>query len=172
MKFLYLGGAREILAALDKGIIPAGVISSPTKLMARRLGYKELVNIAHLKLPYVHNAIVTRRALVRQNPELVKSFLKAYITAIKVIEEEPEVAKKASARFLVTDDAAVIDEAYQSYKFLFPKLPFMTEDAIRSVLSVTDHPKAPKADPKEFFDNRLLKELEDTGFFREVYGKK
>ncbi len=172
VKFLYLGGVREILAALERGIIPAGVISSPTTLMARRLGYKELVNIANLKLPYIHNAIVTRRALIRQNPELIKSFLKAYVTAIKVTQEEPEVAKKAIARFLATHDAAIIEEAYQSYWPLFPKVPYMTEDAIRSVLSVTDHPKAAKADPKDFFDNSFLKELEDTGFIQELYGKK
>jgi NitT/TauT family transport system substrate-binding protein len=172
VKFLYLGGVREVLAALDKGIIPAGVISSPTTLMARRLGHKELVNIANLKLPYVHNAIVTRRALARQNPELIKSFLKAYITAIKLVQEEPDMAKRAIARFLATHDTAVIDEAYQSYRTLFPKVPYMTDDAIRSVLSVTDHPKAPKADPRDFYDNRFLKELEDTGFLREIYAKK
>jgi NitT/TauT family transport system substrate-binding protein len=172
VKFLYLGGVREVLAALDKGIIPAGVISSPTTLIARRLGYKELVNIATLKLPYIHNAIVTRRALVRQNPELIKSFLKAYVAAIKVTHDEPEVAKRAIARFLATNDAAVIEEAYESYRPLFPRVPYMTEDAIRSVLSVTDHPKAAKADPKDFFDNRFLKELEDTGFIQELYGKK
>jgi NitT/TauT family transport system substrate-binding protein len=172
VKFLYLGGVRGVLAALDKGIIPAGVISSPTTLIARRMGYKELVNIANLKLPYIHNGVVTRRALVRQNPELIKSFLKAYVAAIKITREEPEVAKKALARFLATNDAAVIDEAYESYRLLFPKIPYMTEDAIRSVLAVTDHPKAAKADPKEFFDNRFLKELEDSGFIQELYGKK
>ena len=123
VKFLYLGGVQEVLAALDKGIIPAGVISSPTTLIARRLGYKELVNIANLKLPYIHNAIVTRRALVRQNPELIKSFLKAYIAAIKITHDEPEVAKRAIARFLATNDAAVIEEAYESYRSLFPKVP-------------------------------------------------
>jgi hypothetical protein len=40
------------------------------------------------------------------------------------------------------------------------------------VLSVTDHPKAATADPKEFFDNRFLKELEDSGFVQELYGKR
>jgi NitT/TauT family transport system substrate-binding protein len=172
VKFLYLGGVREVLAALDKGIIPAGVISSPTTLVARRLGYKELVNIGTLNLPYVHNAIVTRRALTRQNPELIRSFLKSYVTAIKITQDEPEVAKKAIARFLATSDAAVIDEAYQTFRPLFPKVPYMTEDAIRSVLAVTDHPKAAKADPKDFIDNRFLKELEDSGFIKEVYGKR
>jgi hypothetical protein len=47
----------------------------------------------------------------------------------------------------------------------------MTEDHIRAVLSVVDHPKAAVAEPKEFFDNRFLKELEDTGFVRELYGQ-
>lgn len=172
VKFLYLGGVREVLAALDKGIIPAGVISAPTTLIARRMGYKELVNIAKLKLPYIHNGVVTRRALVRQNPELVKSFLKAYVAAIKITRDEPQVAKKALARFLATKDAAVIDEAYDSYRSLFPKVPYMTEDAIRAVLAVTDHPKAAKANPKNFFDNHFLKELEDSGFIRELYSKK
>lgn len=171
VKFLYLGGVQQVLAALEKGVIPAGVISPPTTLQARRLGYKELVNIATLNLPYVHNGIVTRRALVRQNPELIKSFLKAYVAAIKITLDEPEVAKRALARFLATNDAAILDEAYQAFRPLFPKIPYMTEDFIRSVIAVSDHPKASKADPKDFFDNRFLKELEDSGFFQEIYGK-
>jgi len=172
VKFLYLGGVREVLAALDKGVIPAGVLSSPTTLVARRLGYKELVNIGSLKLPYVHNGIVTRRSLVRQNPELIKTFLKAYVAAIKITHEEPEVAKRALARFLATNDSAIIEEAYQAFKPLFLRVPYMTEEFIRSVLSVSDHPRAANADPKDFFDNRYLKELEETGFIQELYGRR
>ncbi len=172
VKFFYLGGVREVLAALERGVIPAGVISSPTTLVARRLGLKELVNIGSLKLPYVHNGIVTRRSLTRQNPELIKSFLKAYIVALKITQDEPEVAKNAVAHFLATNDKAIIDEAYQSFRPLFPKIPYLNDEIIRSVLSVTDHPKAATADPRDFYDNRFLKELEESGFVQEVYGKK
>ena len=42
VKFIYLGGVREVLAAIDRGIVSAGVLSSPTTLAARRLGQKEL----------------------------------------------------------------------------------------------------------------------------------
>ena len=170
VKFLYLGGVREVLAALENSIVSAGVISAPTTLAARRLGYKELVNIGTLKLPYVHNGIVTRRSLVRQQPEKVKNFLKAYVAALKITQEEPEVAKRALARFLATNDSATIDEAYQSFRPLFPKIPYLTEDIIRSVLAVSDHPKAGTADPKEFFDNHFLKELDESGFIQELYG--
>jgi ABC-type nitrate/sulfonate/bicarbonate transport system substrate-binding protein len=172
VKFVYLGGVREILAALDKGIIPAGVLSPPTTLEARRLGYKELVNIASLKLPYIHNGIVARRALTRQNPDLVRAFLKAYVAAVKITHDEPEVAKRALARFLATSDRAIIEEAYQAFSPLFPRLPYMTEEVVRSALSVSDHPRASAADPKDFFDNRFLKELEESGFVKDLYAKR
>ena len=48
----------------------------------------------------------------------------------------------------------------------------MPEEAIRTVLSLSDHPKAPHADPKDFFDNRALKELEDSGFVKELYSRR
>ena len=62
----------------------------------------------------------------------------------------------------------MIDEAYQSFRGIFPKVPYITEDNIRAVLNVADHPKAATADPKEFFDNRFLKEIEDSGFVQEL----
>jgi ABC-type nitrate/sulfonate/bicarbonate transport system substrate-binding protein len=169
VKFLYFARQGDLLAALDKGIVVAGVFSSPTTVMAKRLGYKQLVNIASFKLPYPHNAIATRKALVRQNPELIKSFLKAYLAAIKIIHEEPEVAKRALSRFLGSKDAEMIDDSYTSLAPLFLKVPYMPEEAVRTVLSLSDHPKAAQANPKDFFDNHLLKELEDSGFVKELY---
>ena len=32
--------------------------------------------------------------------------------------------------------------------------------------------QAGAADPKEFFDNRFIKELEDTGFIKDLYGQR
>jgi NitT/TauT family transport system substrate-binding protein len=171
VKFLYLGGVREALAALDRGVVSASVLSAPTTLTARRLGFKELLNIATLKLPYIHNGIVTRRAFTRQNPEAIRAFLKAYVESIRISNEQPEISKRALQRFLATNDAALIDEAYRSFQGIFPKVPYVTEDNIRAVLAVSDHPKAATADPKEFFDNHYLKELEETGFIQQIYSQ-
>ena len=66
----------------------------------------------------------------------------------------------------------MIDDSYTSLAPLFLKVPYMPEEAIRTVLSLSDHPKAPQADPKDFFDNRPLKELEDSGFVKELYGQR
>ncbi|HEX9453482.1 MAG TPA: ABC transporter substrate-binding protein [Candidatus Binatia bacterium] len=172
VKFLYFARQGDLLAALEKNVIVGGVFSSPTTVMAKRMGYKELVNIASFKLPYPHNAIATRKALIRQNPDLIKGFLKAYLAAIKIIHEEPAIAKRALSRFLGTKDPEMIDDSYRSLAPLFLKVPYMPEEAIRTVLSLSDHPKAAQADPKDFFDNRPLKELEDSGFVKELYSQR
>jgi NitT/TauT family transport system substrate-binding protein len=168
---LYFARQGDLLAASEKGIVSAGVFSSPTTVMAKRLGFKKLVDIASFKYPYPHNAIATRKSLIRQNPEVIKGFLKAYIAAVKIIHEQPEIAKKALADFLRTKDPEMLEESYGSLADLFLKVPYMPEEAIRTVLSLSDHPKAASADPKDFYDNHLLKELEASGFVKDLYGQ-
>jgi ABC-type nitrate/sulfonate/bicarbonate transport system substrate-binding protein len=169
VQILYFARQGDLLASLQKGIISGGVFSSPTTVMAKRLGFKKLVDIASFKYPYPHNAIATRKSFIRQNPEAIKGFLKAYLASIKIIHEQPEIAKKALADFLGSKDPEMIDDSYDSLKDLFLKVPYMPDEAIRTVLSLSDNPKAATANPKDFYDNTLLKELEEGGFVKELY---
>ena len=169
VQILYFARQGDLLASLQKGIISGGVFSSPTTVMAKRLGFKKLVDIASFKYPYPHNAIATRKSFIRQNPEAIKGFLKAYLASVKIIHQQPEVAKKALRDFLGSKDPEMIDDSYESLKDLFLKVPYMPDEAIRTVLSLSDNPKAATAAPKDFYDNSLLKELEDSGFVKELY---
>lgn len=169
VQILYFARQGDLLASLQKGIISGGVFSSPTTVMAKRLGFKKLVDIASFKYPYPHNAIATRKSFIRQNPEAIKGFLKAYLASVKIIQQQPEVAKKALRDFLGSKDLEMIDDSYESLKDLFLKVPYMPDEAIRTVLSLSDNPKAATAEPKDFYDNGLLKELEDSGFVKELY---
>ena len=102
----------------------------------------------------------------------MKAFLRGYVAAIKVVNEDSDISKRALAKYLATNDGAILDEAYQAYRGIYPKVPYTTEEQVRSILAVADHPKAAGADPKDFFDNRFIKELEDTGFIKELYGQR
>lgn len=172
LKVLYFSRQEDALAALHQGLVQAAVHSPPTTLMARRLGYKELVNIGSLKLPYPFMGIAIRRSALQQNPETIRGFLKAFLAGLKMAMEQPELSKRAAAKYLATKDQEIIDEAYKGFAPLFPKIPYVTDEAIRSALSVTDHPKAASANPKDFYDNRFLQELESSGFVKELYAAK
>ena len=89
-----------------------------------------------------------------------------------MVNEDADVSKRALTKYLATTDGPIIEEAYQAYRGIYPKVPYMTEEQIVSILAVADHPKAASADPKEFFDNRFIKELEETGFIKELYGQR
>ena len=147
-------------------------IRKMTSLAARRMGQKELINIASLNLPYIHSGVATRRGFARQNPEVVKSYLRGYIAAIKIANEDADASKRALSRYLVTNDTAILDEAYQTFRGIFPRVPYVTEDYIKSVIAVSDNPKAAGANPRDFFDNRYLQEIEDSGFVRELYSRR
>ena len=169
MKVLYFSRQEDALAALKQGIVSAAVHSAPTTLMARRLGFKELVNIGALKLPYPFMGMAIGRPSLQQKPDLVRNFVKAFLVGVKVAIEQPETSKRAIARYLATKDQEIIEEAYRAFVPLLPKVPYVTDDAIRAALSVTDHPKAAAANPKDFYDNRFLQELESSGFVKELY---
>ena len=66
----------------------------------------------------------------------------------------------------------MVDDAYRRLEALFLKVRYMPEEAIRSVLAVSDNPRSSSTNPKDFFDNRILKELEDTGFVKELYSQR
>ena len=51
-------------------------------------------------------------------------------------------------------------------------MPYVTEDYIKSVLAVSDNLKAAGANPRDFFDTRFLKEIEDSGFVQELYARR
>jgi ABC-type nitrate/sulfonate/bicarbonate transport system substrate-binding protein len=170
MKVLYFSRQEDALAALNQGIVQAAVHSAPTTLMARRLGFKEVVNIGALKLPYPFMGLAVRRSALQQTPEIIRAFLKMFVTGLKVSIEQPDLSKRAIGKYLATKDQEIIDEAYRSFAPLFPRVPYVTDEAIRAALSVTDHPKAAAANPKDFYDNRFLQELETSGFIKELYG--
>ena len=171
MKVLYFSRQEDALAALNQGIVSAAIHSAPTTLMARRLGFKEIVNIGALKLPYPFMGLAVRRSTLQQNAEIVRGFLRAFLAGLRVAIEQPDLSKRAAAKYLATKDQEIVDEAYRGFAPLFPKVPYVTDEAIRSAIAVTDHPKAATADPKMLYDNRFLQELESSGFVKDLYSR-
>jgi ABC-type nitrate/sulfonate/bicarbonate transport system substrate-binding protein len=69
VKMLYLKSGPEILAALNKGVIDAGVLSAPMTLKARQAGFRDLVDVPERNIPMIHAALGTTRDFVRDHPD-------------------------------------------------------------------------------------------------------
>ena len=77
-----IGGAIERMVALQKGIVQFTVVTEAGKAQAERLGYPTVVDMVTLQIPFPQNGIYTSTRLIRENPDLVRRYMRAYTEAI------------------------------------------------------------------------------------------
>lgn len=168
---VYLGGPVPQLGALEKGIVDATTLSAPTTLRARKMGYKELINIGALKLSYVHTAIGVNRAFAKKNPESVEAFLKAYIEAMKMTREQPDVGMKAIAKYTQIADPEALKAAYETFLPAFQqRVPYVSRDSVQGVLNFSSSTEATTQRAEDFIDHSFLKKIEESSFINKLYG--
>jgi len=81
-----------------------------------------------------------------------------------------EAALRAIGKYTRMTDRSLLEETYQTYTKAVRLVPRTTEAGVRNVLdAVADqNPKARSANPQDFYTNRFIDELEQTGFMREL----
>ena len=75
-------------------------------------------------------------------------------------------------KYLRLTDSEMLSEAYDIYvqKHLL-KVPLPTVDAMKTVMEelAGRNPKAKEADPKKFFDDSFVRQLQSSGFIDGLY---
>ena len=166
------GDYNGMVVSLSKGLIDAGVISPPSTLKARKLGFREILDVGAMGIEYAGTSIATTRALTRESPEIPRRVVKALIEAIHLFKTDKAASIRVLARWTKTQDREVLDELYQTYsgKYLL-RAPTPSEKGIRAVLdSLADRmPAAKTANAKDFFDDGFVRELVESGFLKSLY---
>jgi ABC-type nitrate/sulfonate/bicarbonate transport system substrate-binding protein len=131
-----------------------------------------LLHIPSLNIPYASTGVATRGDLIRNDPELVKRYLSAQLEAIALMKRDRAFTLKVLSKYLRTSDSDLLSETYdiQIAKYMM-KVPLPTADAVRSVLDELKdrNPKAREQDPRKFFDDRFIGELQTNGFIDSLY---
>ena len=70
-------------------------------------------------------------------------------------------------------DADSLERAYRSYAPIFREAPYPDPDGVKTYLDdlARTNPKAAAADPKSFVDPSFVRDLENSGFIKQLYGK-
>jgi NitT/TauT family transport system substrate-binding protein len=167
VSFLYAGGMPSILAAAQQRIVSAGVISAPSTLQARDLGLREIVDIGALRIPFPHDLIAASAPYARQNPDVVRRFLKGYIEAIKRLRDDKPLAMQALGKWTRTDDPRLQEEAYDNVVDVFARLPLMSPEPMQAALDESLSPNAKDARPGDLYDNSYVEAL--RGWTEQLY---
>jgi NitT/TauT family transport system substrate-binding protein len=169
---LQLGNQPAQLAALEAGKVQGAMLSAPTSLRAKKMGFPMLADLQMLGLEYQHTSIATSRALIKSKPDLVRDFMRAYIEGIQYAKTHRKETMEILAKYLRTDDKDILDDTYDSIiQTLVPEKPYPTLKGVQIILrelGIKD-PTARSARPEQFVDTSIVKELENSGFIDKVY---
>lgn len=171
VKIIPTGGTAERFAALSKGITQFTIIPEPFLTQAEKLGFRNLYNITDLKIPFWWNGILSREAIVKAKRPLLLKLARAMVEAIHIIKTEKEYAIGLIKKNLGVSDPEGLARAYKDYSNVFPEVPYPTPDGVKTMLDdlAPRNPKAAAADPKAFVDMSLVREIEASGFIKQLY---
>jgi NitT/TauT family transport system substrate-binding protein len=159
---LQMRGVPEILPAMVSGAIHGGVMSPPTNMIAIKAGFKELAYLPQLGISFQHTTLSTTRKYLEKNRATAVKVLTAYKAAIERIKADKAFASKTLSKYMLTNDAEVLDYSYNVSAPLFKPIPYPTLDGIRATLDfiAEREPRAKQAQAKDFVDTSLLEEIE------------
>jgi ABC-type nitrate/sulfonate/bicarbonate transport system substrate-binding protein len=171
VKILYAGSSPALLTTLKAGNAAAGLMNAPVIFQAQELGFKQILNVTELNIPFIFVGVVTTRKVLQQKPDAISRYLRGYTEAISIILRDKETAMKVMGKFMKTDNRQTLEAVYDEHAPVFQRVPLMTKEEVQAVLDVAKSPKAAQAKPEDFFDNSFLQKLEASGFINSLYAR-
>lgn len=168
---LQVGDSPERLMAISGGSIDATLISPPDHFEAQRLGMKIILNLRDLNVPYQGSGLVTTQRVLARKRDLARRFLKSYVEAIHLVKTNPDISRRAFAKYRQSKDEKRIDDAYQTLREVVKPKPYPSIEGFRTIIKdASERVAAAKtANPRDFIDVSLLEELDKSGFIDGLY---
>lgn len=171
VKIITAGGNPERFAALSKSIVQFTIMPEPFVREAEKLGFRDLLDIGSLKIPFWWNAVLTQGSILKAKRPIFAKFSRAMVEAVHFIKTEKEGTKAIFSKNLRITDPESLERAYRAYNAVFPENLMPTPDGVKTMLDdlAPRNPKAAAADAKAFVDMSLAQEIEASGFLKQLY---
>jgi ABC-type nitrate/sulfonate/bicarbonate transport system substrate-binding protein len=150
------------------------VLSPPANLLAQKKGFHVLADVSALGLAYQHTSAATTRKLIRDNPDVVRRYVRSQIEAVYRLKTDKESGLKVLAKYVRgLSDREILEKAYDRAVAddKLPRKQYPTLEGIRTILEDLreSEPKAKTAKPEDFVDLRFVRELDQSGFVDNLY---
>ena len=167
------GGSRDRFTALQNGLVDATVLTGAFVDRARAAGLSVLLDLGDLEDSFPTVSVMTTRSFQASKRNLVRGFLQGLGEAIYVFKNDPVLGKKSLAKWMRTQDKALLESAYKSYA---PRISYPPYSELSGVQVVVDDLAGSRADAKgrkapEFINEDVLRELDKQGFFKSLQKK-
>jgi len=170
---IQVGGESEGFLALQNKAVDAATISEPFTTLAQRGGFSLVADLSRLNVPYTLHGIGTRKSIVRDRREMVLRFMRSYVEGIHLFKTNKELSLSTLKKVARLTDVSIMDSVYDDYsQRLVPAVPYPTTAGIQTIIDhlTKSRPEAKALKASDFIDASILKEIEDSGFVKKLYG--
>lgn len=120
-----------------------------------------LLNVRPLNFPYPTDEVVTTRKFIREHPDLLNAYLKAFVQAVRFAPANPDETKKILARQTKQTDPEILDASYNTQMEDWANPPTPTIEGIQSLMPLFG---GQGKNPADFIDPApLAKAVQELG---------
>jgi len=172
LQYVQLGDIGKALAALKAGAVDAAIAGAPHDLFAKRMGFKEVLDIDAMNIPFAVTVLISSRETVaRKQPELNK-FMRAYAEAMHYFLTNSEGTAQIITKYTQVTDPEVLAYSIDSETKAMEKTLRVDPKGVELLLGFIAKtvPQAGSAKPEEFYVPRFSNDLRDSGFLKKLWG--
>jgi NitT/TauT family transport system substrate-binding protein len=163
---LQVGNSPERLAAIAGGKVQGSILSLSQTPRAKKLGLRVLADLSQIDTEYPQGVLYAPASLIEKRPDLIATFLKAYVEAIQQFKTNKPVAYNIIAKSSGIKEKNDIEEYHKllTTRFLLD-YPMPTSAGMKTVLDDlgAKNPKIRELKPEDLLDTRFLRELKESG---------
>jgi len=169
LTILQVGNSPERLAAIVGGKVHGSILSLAQTPRAKKLGLRVLADLSQIDTEYPQGVLYVTSSLIEKRPDLIRSFLSAYVEGIRQFKINKQVAYNIIAKSSGLKDRAEIEEYHSllSKSFLLD-YPMPTLSGVKTVLEDlgSKNPKVGEIKPEDLLETRFLRDLKQSGSVR------
>ena len=161
-----MGVLYDRIAAMQKGIVQFTVVTEAEKPVIDKLGYPVLLDLISLKIPFPQRGIYTSAKYIKEQPDVVRRYLRAYVEAIHYFKTRKEETIQIMRKYSRIEDRQVLEHTQLWFTQNMPDYPYPPVEGYQVVLQemVASNPKAGALNTRDLIDARFVQELADNGF--------
>ena len=175
---LQVGSSPALLASLEKGGIDAAVLTLPTFFLAEDKGYRVVGDPMTMDIYYLQNTLESTRSFLRKNRDQALKFMRGYIEGIAYFKKNKKesldiMGRKLRIQSSQERDVRYLEMSYNLMTAAYSDVPYPSLRAVQSIVDkiAEEDPKVKEREVRSFVDDTLVKELEDSGFIKSLYGR-
>jgi ABC-type nitrate/sulfonate/bicarbonate transport system substrate-binding protein len=158
------GGLAESLAGMETGALEGASLAVPVVFEARRRGYRELVNVTELRIPFLNSAVGSTKKVLAERPDIAEPYLRALAQGSSRLKTDREFAIDVLGKYGRMDDRELLGATVDYYQPLYQVDPYPDPATVQTILDEEENPAARTARPQDVIDDRFAARLRSSGF--------